>query len=64
MGYLSKRKFEEREHYLITGLLILIPVLTLLGTLGRSLDWRLDYLGEFKIQAACLSFVVFLWCMF
>lgn len=64
MGYLSKRKFEEREHYLITGLLILIPVLTLLGTLGRSLDWRLDYLGEFKIQAACLSFVLFLWCLF
>lgn len=63
MGYLSKRKFEEREHYLVTGLLILIPVLTLLGTLGRSLDWRLDYLGEFKIQAACLSFVLFLWCL-
>ncbi len=64
MGYLSKRKFEEREHYLITGLLILIPVLTLLGTLGRSLDWRLDYIGEFKIQAAVLSFFLFLWCMF
>lgn len=63
MGYLSKRKFEEREHYLVTGLLILIPVLTLLGTLGRSLDWRLDYLGEFKIQAACLSFVLFVWCL-
>lgn len=63
MGYLSKRKFEEREHYLVTGLLILIPVLTLLGTLGRSLDWRLDYLGEFKIQAACLSFALFVWCL-
>ena len=64
MGYLSKRKFEERENYLVTGLLILIPVLTLLGTLGRSLDWRLDYLGEFKIQAACLSFILFVWCLF
>lgn len=64
MGYLSKRKFEEREYYLTTGLLILIPVLTLLGTFGRSLDWRLDYLGEFKIQAACLSFILFVWCLF
>ena len=64
MGYLSKRKFEERENCLITGLLFLIPALTLLGTLGRSLDWRLDYLGEFKIQAACLSFALFILCAF
>lgn len=64
MGYLSKRKFEEREHYLVTGLVFLIPVLTLLGTLGRSLNWRLDFLGEFKMQAACLSFILFLWCLF
>ncbi len=64
MGYLSKRKFEEREHYLVTGLLILIPALTFLGTLGRSLDWRLDYLGEFKLQAAVLSLFFFVWCAF
>lgn len=64
MGYLSKRKFEERERYFITGLLIIIPLLTLLGTLGRSLDWRLDYLGEFKVQAAFLSLLLFVWCLF
>ncbi|MBR1945298.1 MAG: hypothetical protein IJ846_03295 [Alphaproteobacteria bacterium] len=64
MGYLSKRKFEEREHFLITGLLFLIPVLTLLSTLGRSLNWRLDYAGEFKMQAAGLSFLLFFWCLF
>ena len=56
MGYLSKRKFEERESYLTTWLWVLIPALTLLGTLGRSMDWRLDWLGEFKMQAAALSF--------
>ena len=64
MGYLSKRKFEERESYLTTWLLVLIPALTLLGTLGRSMDWRLDWLGEFKMQAAALSFALFLWCLF
>lgn len=64
MGYLSKRKFEERERYFIILLLMLIPALTLLGTLGRSLDWRLDYLGEFKLQAAMLSTVLFFWCAF
>lgn len=64
MGYLSKRKFEEREHFLITGLLFFIPVLTVLSTLGRSLNWCLDYAGEFKIQAACLSIILFFWCLF
>ncbi len=64
MGYLSKRKFIQREHYFTIGLLILIPVLTLLGTFGRDVDWRLDYLGEFKIQAAGLSFILFVWCCF
>lgn len=64
MGYLSKRKFEERAHYLVTGLAFLIPVLTILSTLGRSLSWRLDWLGEFKIQAACLSLLLFVWCIF
>lgn len=64
MGYLSKRKFEEREHFLITGLVFLIPALTMLCTLGRSLNWRLDYLGEFKMQTAGLSLVLFFWCLF
>ena len=64
MGYLSKRKFEEREHFLITGLVFLIPIQTFLCTLGRSLNWRLDYLGEFKMQIAGLSFVLFFWCLF
>ena len=64
MGYLSKRKFEEREHFLITGLVFLIPVLTVLCTFGRSLNWRLDYLGEFKMQMAGLSFILFFWCLF
>ncbi|MBR1777040.1 MAG: endonuclease/exonuclease/phosphatase family protein [Alphaproteobacteria bacterium] len=63
MGYLSKRKFEEREHYLVTGLVFFIPVLTLLSTLGRSLSWRLDYLGEFKMQVACLSLLLFFLCL-
>ncbi len=62
MGYLSKRKFEEREHFLVTGLFFLLPVLTLAGTLGRSMSWRLDYLGEFKMQTAALSFILFFWC--
>lgn len=64
MGYLSKRKFEEREHFLITGMVVLLPVLTLIGTLGRSINWRLDYLGEFKMQAASLGFIFFFWCLF
>ena len=64
MGYLSKRKFEERAHYLVTGLVFLIPVLTLLSTMGRSLSWRLDWIGEFKIQAAALSLILFIWCLF
>ncbi|MBO4519575.1 MAG: hypothetical protein J5787_00030 [Alphaproteobacteria bacterium] len=64
MGYLSKRKFEEREHFLITGLVFLIPILTVLCTLGRSLNWRLDYLGEFKMQTAGLSFILCFWCLF
>ena len=64
MGYLSKRKFEEREYYLVTGLVFFIPVLTVLSTLGRSLSWRLDYIGEFKMQVACLSFLLFLLCLF
>ncbi|MBR4126278.1 MAG: hypothetical protein IKR09_01710 [Alphaproteobacteria bacterium] len=64
MGYLAKRKFKEREHFLVTGLVFLIPILTLSGTLGRSLNWRLDYLGEFKMQTAGISFALFLWCLF
>ena len=62
MGYLSKRKFEEREHFLVTGMVFLLPALTLLGTLGRA-GWRLDYLGEFKMQAACVGFILFFLCL-
>ncbi len=64
MGYLAKRKHEERERYLLISLLMLIPLVTLLGTLGRSLDWHLDYLGEFKVQAALLSGLLVFWCLF
>ena len=63
MGYLSKRKFQERERSTTLFLLMAIPTLTLLGTLGRSADWRLDYVGEFKTQAAFLSIVLALWCV-
>lgn len=63
MGYLSKRKFEERADYLVTGLFFLIPVLTIFSTLGRSLNWQLDYLSEFKMQAAGLSLFLALWCL-
>ena len=31
MGYLSKRKFEEREHYVVTGLVFFIPILTFIN---------------------------------
>lgn len=64
MGYLSKRKSEIRERWLLIGFLMLLPLVTLLGTLGRGLDWRLDYLGEFKVQGAMLGAVLFLWCLF
>ena len=63
MGYLSKRKFQERERSTTLFLLMAIPTLTLLGTLGRSADWRLDYVGEFKTQAAFLSIALALWCI-
>ena len=64
MGYLAKRKSEERERWLLIGLLMLLPLVTLLGTLGRSLDWQMDYLGEFKVQGALLGAVLCLWCLF
>lgn len=64
MGYLAKRKSEERERWLLIGLLMLLPSVTLLGTLGRSLDWQMDYLGEFKVQGAMLGAVLSLWCLF
>lgn len=64
MGYLSKRKNEERERYLLIILLMAIPLITLLGTMGRSMNWRIDLLGEFKVQAALLSFLLFFWCMY
>lgn len=63
MGYLSKRKFQERERSTTLFLLMAIPTLTLLGTLGRSADWRLDYIGEFKTQAAFLSMALCVWCV-
>ena len=63
MGYLSKRKFQERERSTTLFLLMAIPTLTLLGTLGRSADWRLDYIGEFKAQAAFLSMALCVWCV-
>lgn len=62
-GYLAKRRSEERERWLLIGLLVLLPLGTLLGTLGRSLDWRLDYLGEFKVQGALLGILLCVWCL-
>ena len=64
MGYLSKRKFEERADYLVAVLFILLPVLTVLSTLGRSVSWKLDYISEFKMQTAALSTLLVLWCLF
>lgn len=63
MGYLSKRKFIERERSLTLLLLMLIPLITLIGTLGRSFNWYLDYIGEFKLQAAIISGILSLWCI-
>ncbi|MCQ2965298.1 MAG: hypothetical protein MJ250_00975 [Alphaproteobacteria bacterium] len=63
MGYLSKRKFIERERSLTLLLLMLIPLITLIGTLGRSFNWYLDYIGEFKLQAAVISGILSLWCI-
>ena len=64
MGYLTKRKFEERERGLSLLLVVLLPALTLCGTLFRGADWRFDYLGEFKIQIAFISCVLCLWNVF
>ncbi len=64
MGYLAKRKLEERERITLYLLLMIIPLLTFLGALGGGLDRRLDYIGEFKMHAAFLSVFLCLFCLY